>query len=166
MLEAFSQLFAEAYCNAIDTNLSHLDNEIYAQILGMIVGGLSGLREQIFIKRKARFLAGWYDYSELDKRWLALFTDIVSLDAFYGLPEDVIKIAHTGAVNEFAESLMQSDYVKQSQDDDLVDEMIYQILDVVMARFNGYNQETKRLIGTAFKATWVMARINMKSLAK
>lgn len=164
-LKAFSQLFAEAYRNALNDDLSESDNATCAQILGVIVGGLSGLREQVLAERKARFLARWYNYKELDKRWLALFTDIVSLDLLYELPEDIVKIARTGAVNNFAESLMRSDYAKQVQDDDLVDKMIYQILDVVIARFNGYKQETERSLKTIFSATWVMARSNMKSLA-
>lgn len=163
-IKAFSQLFAEAYRNAINDKLSQSDNETYAQILGMIVGGLSGLREQVLAKRAARFLAGWYDYTELDKRWLALFTDIVSLDLFYELPEDMVEIARTGAVDEFAESLMQNDYVKRLQNDDLVDKMIYYILDVAIASFNGYKQETERSLRTMFSSTWVMARSNMKSL--
>lgn len=132
----------------------------------MIVGSLSGLREQVIVKREARFFAGWYDYTELDQRWLALFTDIVSLGLSYELSEDMVEVACTGAVDKFAKFLIQSNYAKQIQDEDndLIDKMIYQILDVAIAKFNGYKKETERSLRSVFSATWVTARISMKSL--
>jgi hypothetical protein len=163
-LKAFSQLFAEAYHNATDVDLSNSENETYAQILGITIGSLSALRQQVIVKRKARLLAWQYDYTEIDKRWLALFADIISLAPSYKSSEDIIKIAGTGVVNKFAESVLESNYAKQIQGVDLVDEMIHEVGKTAIANFNGYRQKTRRSLGTTFKAAWVMARSNMKSL--
>jgi hypothetical protein len=163
-LSAFSQLFSEAYRNAIDTNLTPSENTVHAEILGKILGGLMGLRKQVLAKREARFLAGWYDYTELDQRWLALFTDVVLLDQFYGLSGGMIEIARNGAVNEFAETLMQRrGYGKQVQDYDLIEELIYEVSETAVARFNGYRQETGHsVVGSAFDIKLVMAWNDMK----
>lgn len=162
-LKAFSQLFAEVYRNAIDTNLTPSENTTYAEILGKILGGLMGLREQVLAKREARFLDGWYDYTELDKRWLALFTDVARLTLFNKSSKSTTKVAYTGNVNEFVESLIQSNYAGQAKDDDLVEEIIYEVSETIIARFNGYRQETGHsVVGSAFDIKLVMAWNDMK----
>lgn len=161
-LTAFSQLVAEVYHKAMDTSLTPSENTIYAETLGRILGGLMGLRDQVVAKREARFLAGWYDYSELDKRWLALLTDIVSLSTYYPFSENVLEIARGGAVDEFAQSLMQSGYAKQMQDYDLLKDILYLIDRVTSARFNGYVQETGHsVVRSAFDIKLLTARNNM-----
>jgi hypothetical protein len=161
-LKTFSQLFAEAYRNATDTTLNPSENTTYAEILGKILGGLMGLREQVLAKRKGRFLGGWYDYTELDQRWLALFADVVSLTVFNKASEDITRVVRTD-VSEFAESLIHKNYVGQVQNDDLVEEMIYEISEVATARFNGYRQETGHsVVGSAFSIKLVMAWNDMK----
>lgn len=162
-LKAFSQLFAEAYRNSIDTNLTPSENTVYAEILGKILGGLMGLREQVLAKREGRFLGGWYDYTELDQRWLALFADVVSLTVFNKASEDIARAVRISNVSEFAESLIHKNYVGQVQNDDLVEEMIYEISEAATARFNGYRQETGHsAVGSAFNIKLVMAWNNMK----
>lgn len=156
-LKAFSQLLAEIYRNAIDTDLSSSENANYAQTLGTIMGSLTGLREEVIVQRHERFLPGWYDYTEFDKRWLALLTDIVSLAPSYKLPEHVIKVAHTGNVTEFSESLIQSEHTKQTKGEDLVTELIHQTVEALIARFNGFVQETERSMGSIFNITRVSA---------
>lgn len=161
-LKAFSQLFAETYCNATNSDLSRLQNETYTQIFGMIIGSLSGLREQVLSKRQERFLAWRYNYDELDKRWLALFTDIIPLTLSNQLPSNVIKVSRTNFVNEFAESLIKNPYAIQRKD--LVEETIYRIIGAATARFNGYLDETGYFVRRSFDATRIAAKNDMKHL--
>jgi hypothetical protein len=159
-LKAFSELLSESYYNATNADLSESENIRYAEIFGTTMGSLGGLREQVVTKRKARFLASLYNYTELDQRWLALFTDIVALAPSYETPEDFIRIARTGNVNEFAEYVIQSNYAKQIEDD-LVDEMTNQTVGAAIARFNGYTEQTDRFtVGGHFETQLVSAELS------
>jgi hypothetical protein len=142
-LKAFSELLSESYYNSTNTDLSEAENVRYAQIFGTMMGSLGGLRGQVVKKRKARFFASLYNYTELDQRWLALFTDLVAHATSYEISENFIRVARTGNVNEFAEYVIKSNYAKQIEDD-LVDEMTSQIVGAAIARFNGYTEQTDR----------------------
>jgi hypothetical protein len=164
-LKAFSQLFAEAYRNALNENLSESENENHAQILGTIIGGLMGLREQVLAKRKSRWLAGWYDYTEIDKRWLALLTDIVLLHASHILPKEGIRIAHTGDVNEFSEFMIRSPYAQNiEKEEDLIIKLLDKIVDLTIPKFNRYAKATERSLGSVFGIARVVAWDDIKSL--
>lgn len=155
-LKAFSRLFAEAYRHAVNPHLSPFENKNHARILGTIVGELISVRNQVVAERKARSFAMWYDYTALDKRWLGLLTDIIPLALAQELPEQIITVARTGAVEAFAASLLQTNYAHHLQDnnDDLVNELLYQLLDTAVAKFNGYEEQTGRDVGNSFKTAF------------
>lgn len=156
-VKAFSQFFAEANDKAKNAHLSHSDNARYANMLGAVIGNLMSLRRHIVAQRRQRFFSGWSNYQEIDKRWLRLFTDIAPIALVQELPNKVIETARTGDVNAFAESLLQSEYVKQYQNKDLVDMLIDMVTDSISADFNGYEQDTGRRVGNDFDASFVLA---------
>lgn len=161
-IHAFSKLIAEVYQNATNSNLSQSENKTHAETLGMILGGLGGLRNEVIAKRKVRFFNWWYDYTELDKRWLALFTDIFFMDLSHESHMKFISTSSTSNVNEVAESLTKINHIKQKKGDDLVGEAIDKIVESVIADFNGYKEKTGRNIRTVFNGARTAAWSDMK----
>jgi hypothetical protein len=154
MIKEFSQLFAETYIKAMDSNLSESENRYYAARFGNIMGHLSILREQIMKQRNKRLFAKWYDYNEFDKRWLAMFIDITPLFLSEKIDEQVINIAKTGTVNEFVNALKQSEFAKKNNNQDLVDSVISTTDGTVTAKFNGYLREKKRNIRDTYDSSF------------
>jgi hypothetical protein len=163
-ISAFSQLFADAYVKATDHRLSESENVNHASILGFIVGYLTALQDYIDQQRRSHLITWWYDYSEIDKRWLGLFTDIAPLTLSHNLDKKTLEIAQTGAVNDFIEALMQSNFAKRNTKN-LVYRMIDDTTDAIRPRFNGYSKDTSRKIRLAYSALFVegyRTRINIK----
>lgn len=148
-LKAFSQLFAQIYINTLESRQSEIENAYYANTLGIILGYLTGLRENIIEQRSHRLFAKWYDYSKFDKRWLKLFTDIVPLALSEKFTEQALKTTRPNNIQKLVNSVMQGEFAKQS-DEDIIKNIIYQIEDAVHAKLNGYEQTTGRRIGNDF----------------
>lgn len=156
-VNAFSQFFAEVYIKATDSSLSELENTRHAHILGVIIGHLTALRNAVIEQRHNRLLAGWYEYSEIDKRWLGLFTNIAPLVLTHRLNEQTLKLAQANNVDKFVDAVSKNDSINRNNNKDLVDVIINQTDGAITARFNGYAQETNRNIGDTFDSSFSAA---------